>query len=61
MWDMAAVSDGYPLGTGDVTHSLLGESFEVAESSDVFGLRVLAERDDVIPCPDDQQRRRAIR
>lgn len=58
MWDVAAVGYDHPLSTGYVTRSLLGESFEVAEPGDVFGLGVLAEWDDVILCPDDQQRRR---
>jgi hypothetical protein len=55
VWDMAAVGYHHPLGAGYVSHGLLGESLEVAESGRVLGFGVLSEWDDVIVCPDDQQ------
>jgi hypothetical protein len=55
VWDMAAIRYDHPFGTGYVARGLLGESCEVAEPGSIFGLGVLAEWDDVILCPDDQQ------
>ena len=58
MWDVTAVRYDHPFRTGYVGYSLLGERFEVAQPCGLFGLGVLTEWNDVILCPDDQQRRR---
>ena len=56
--DVPAVGYDHPGGAGDITSGCGGKLGEVTESGGVLRLRVLAERDDVILGPDDQQHRR---
>jgi hypothetical protein len=56
---MPAVGYHYPRGARDIMGSCQGKTREVTEPRDCIRFRVICERDYVIFCSHDQQRRRS--